>query len=417
MSDAINNAGLAASTTRNLANAVYQNRLLSRRGLSERLFALFFTGLVYPQIWEDPDVDMDAMALDGNHRVVTIASGGCNILAYLTRSPARIDAVDLNASHIALNRLKLAALEHLPSHGDVVRFFGKPEQKHNSAAYDRFIAPHLDEKSRTYWEQRTWRGSRRIAVFNGNFYRTGLLGWCITAGHLVARLHGVDPAEIMHSRCMREQRRFFNERLAPLFERRLIRWASSRKASLFGLGIPPAQYDELLASGSDGTMASVLMERLEKLACHFPLRDNYFAQQAFSRCYGSADDATVPAYLQAEHYEQIRDGVRNVDIHHCSYTDFLRRKPAGSVDRFILLDAQDWMRPDQLTELWSEMTRTAAPGARIVFRTAGNASIVDGKIPEALLERWEYKAGESAAHCRRDRSAIYGGFHLYIKRA
>lgn len=417
MSDAINNAGLAASTARNLANAVYQNRLLSRRGLSERLFAVFFTGLVYPQIWEDPDVDMDAMALDGNHRVVTIASGGCNILAYLTRSPARIDAVDLNASHVALNRLKLTALEHLPSHGDVVRFFGKPEQKHNSAAYDRFIAPHLDEKSRAYWEQRTWRGSRRIAVFNGNFYRTGLLGWCITAGHLVARLHGVDPAEIMHSRCMREQRRFFNERLAPLFERRLIRWASSRKASLFGLGIPPAQYDELLASGSDGTMASVLKERLEKLACHFPLRDNYFAQQAFSRCYGSADDATVPAYLQAEHYEQIREGVRNVDIHHCSYTDFLRRKPAGSVDRFILLDAQDWMRPDQLTELWSEMTRTAAPGARIVFRTAGKTSIVDGKIPEALLERWEYKVGESAAHCRRDRSAIYGGFHLYIKRA
>ncbi|TIY01653.1 MAG: DUF3419 family protein, partial [Mesorhizobium sp.] len=97
-----------------VGKAVYQNRPLSKAGLSERLFALLFSGLVYPQIWEDPDVDIDAMQLGQGHRVVTIASGGCNILAYLTRSPERIDAVDLNAAHIALNRMKLEAVRHLP---------------------------------------------------------------------------------------------------------------------------------------------------------------------------------------------------------------------------------------------------------------------------------------------------------------
>ncbi|TIV76224.1 MAG: DUF3419 family protein, partial [Mesorhizobium sp.] len=96
-----------------VGKAVYQNRALSKDGISERLFAFLFSGLVYPQIWEDPDVDMEAMQLGAGHRVVTIASGGCNILAYLTRSPARIDAVDLNAAHIALNRMKLEAVRHL----------------------------------------------------------------------------------------------------------------------------------------------------------------------------------------------------------------------------------------------------------------------------------------------------------------
>ncbi|RUW64606.1 DUF3419 family protein, partial [Mesorhizobium sp. M1E.F.Ca.ET.063.01.1.1] len=86
-----------------VGKAVYQNRPLSKAGMSERLFAFLFSGLVYPQIWEDPDVDMEAMQLGAGHRIVTIASGGCNILAYLTRSPERIDAVDLNAAHIALN--------------------------------------------------------------------------------------------------------------------------------------------------------------------------------------------------------------------------------------------------------------------------------------------------------------------------
>jgi S-adenosylmethionine:diacylglycerol 3-amino-3-carboxypropyl transferase len=110
MSDAVNEPGRAGSTIHNLATAVCQNRLLSREGLSERLFAGFFSGLVYPQIWEDPQVDMDAMELGDHHRIVTIASGGCNILAYLTRNPDRIDAVDLNAAHVALNRLKLTAM-------------------------------------------------------------------------------------------------------------------------------------------------------------------------------------------------------------------------------------------------------------------------------------------------------------------
>ncbi len=96
-----------------LRKAVYQNRALSRAGFSERLFALLFTGLVYPQIWEDPEVDIEAMELLEGHRVVTIASGGCNVLAYLTRSPAHIDAVDLNtAAYRAQQALKLAAVKH-----------------------------------------------------------------------------------------------------------------------------------------------------------------------------------------------------------------------------------------------------------------------------------------------------------------
>ncbi|MEM9106632.1 MAG: DUF3419 family protein [Pseudomonadota bacterium] len=416
MTDAVNETGAAGSTINKLAEAVYQNRLLTREGIAERLFAGFFSGLVYPQIWEDPQIDIEAMKLGKHHRVVTIASGGCNILAYLSRNPDRIDAVDLNAAHVALNRLKLIAIRHLPSHGDVVRFFGKPDQAHNADAYDRFIAPHLDGASRRYWEQRTWNGKRRISAFNGNFYKCGLLGLCISAAHLMARLYGVDPAEMMQTRCLREQRHFFDEKLAPLFERRMVRWITSRKASLFGLGIPPAQYDELLAGHDTETMAEVLKARLEKLACHYPLKDNYFARQAFSRTYGEGRNVTLPAYLEPQHYDAIRAGTENVRIHHHSFTDLLRRKPATSVDRYVLLDAQDWMTGGQLEDLWTEITRTAAPAARVIFRTAGQPSILNGRVSNTLLDQWDYRHEESESFCRRDRSAIYGGFHLYVKR-
>ena len=92
-----------------LKEAVRRNRAFSREGLLERLFERLFRGLVYTQIWEDPEVDLEALALRPDCHVVTIASGGCNVLSYLTADPARITAVDLNRAHVALNRLKLVA--------------------------------------------------------------------------------------------------------------------------------------------------------------------------------------------------------------------------------------------------------------------------------------------------------------------
>jgi S-adenosylmethionine-diacylglycerol 3-amino-3-carboxypropyl transferase len=148
-----------------LKRAVTQNNALSRAGFSERLFAWLFKGLVYPQIWEDPEVDMAALAIKPGHRIVTIASGGCNALSYLTADPARIEAVDLNEAHVAFNRLKLAALKHLPDYQAFYRFYGKAHDKTNLAAYKRFIRPHLDSESRAYWEKRKWNGRQRISIF------------------------------------------------------------------------------------------------------------------------------------------------------------------------------------------------------------------------------------------------------------
>ena len=41
-----------------LKAAVIKAPVYTRRGLQERLFTLAFSGLVYPQIWEDPEIDI-----------------------------------------------------------------------------------------------------------------------------------------------------------------------------------------------------------------------------------------------------------------------------------------------------------------------------------------------------------------------
>ncbi len=389
-----------------------ESHIRLKEAVLQRLFKRLFRGLVYAQIWEDPEIDLEAMALTPDCHIVAIASGGCNVLSYLTADPARITGVDLSLAHVALNRLKVVAASRLPSWQAFHRFFGAADDKANIAAYDRLIAPHLDPQSRAYWEGRSWAqlGRRRISIFARNAYRHGVLGRFIGLAHTVARLHGVKPGELLAARTIDDQRRFFEEALAPLFDKPMVRWATDNRLSLYGLGIPPAQY-ESLAGGR--TMGTVLRERVERLACGFSLEDNYFAWQAFGRSY-SDGEGPLPPYLERRHFDAVRARVDRVQVKNRSVTEFLAASPSSSADRYVLLDAQDWMTDGQLNALWREITRTARPGARVIFRTAAEPSLLPGRLAPEILGRWHYEAKLSAQFTARDRSAIYGGFHLYV---
>jgi S-adenosylmethionine-diacylglycerol 3-amino-3-carboxypropyl transferase len=399
-----------------ISNAVHRSRLLSPEGLRERAFSLAFSSLVYPQIWEDPVVDLEALQLRDDSRIITIASGGCNVLSYLTAKPEHITAVDINGAHIALNKLKVAAARHLPDYDTFFRFFGDAATSANVAAFRTHILPHLDEEAAAYWLSRHGiRRRRRIQRFSRNFYHCGLLGGFIGAGHLVARLHGKNPRVLLNAYNVEEQRAIFERELAPLFKRKTVRWLVNRPASLYGLGIPPAQYKALAGDG-EGGMAEVLRRRLEKLACDFPLSENYFAWQAFARRYAPQGKGPVPPYLQPAHFDTLKANADRVSVHHASLTDHLAALPPSSMDRYVLLDAQDWMGDDTLTALWTQITRTARPGARVIFRTAAEPSLLPGRLPDDILGRWNYADEISRELTLKDRSAIYGGFHLYILR-
>jgi S-adenosylmethionine-diacylglycerol 3-amino-3-carboxypropyl transferase len=402
-----------AESNLRLKQAVRRHQTLSREGLLERLFERLFRGLVYTQIWEDPEVDLEALALGPDSHIVAIASGGCNVLSYLTADPGRITALDLSTAHVALNRLKLMAASRLPSWEAFYRFFGAADAEANIAAYDRLIKPYLDAPSRHYWDGRSLQqlGRRRISIFARNAYRHGVLGRFIGLTHALARVYGVDMRELLSARTLEEQRQFFETAMAPLFDKRAVKWATANRLSLYGLGIPPAQY-EALAAGTD--MRHVLRARLERLACGFSLDDNYFAWQAFGRSYAGNASGPLPPYLRREHFDVVRARAHRVEVMNRSITEYLAGCPDASRDRYVLLDAQDWMTDDQLDALWTEITRTARPGARVIFRTAAEPSLLPGRLAPELLDRWHYEAELSHALTQRDRSAIYGGFHLYV---
>ncbi len=425
-----------------IRKAVRQQERTKKQSILDQLFAQLFSGLVYSQIWEDPLVDLEAMEIDETHHIVTIASGGCNVMNYLINSPARITAVDLNRAHVALTRTKVCAAKNFPDHKSFHQFFAVPNKRENRHLYDQYIMPNLDATSKLYWQGRDKTFRRRSRYFTDNIYHRGLLGNFIGICHFMTRFYGVNFNQLLSATTMEQQKEFFDKKLSPLLDKKLITWLTSHPASLYGLGIPPAQYTAL-AECADGDMAEVLRERLRKLCCDYPINQNYFAWQAFGRSYDTMtnlqaeklgtvhpaeksqshnsslngsqlnDNGALPPYLQFQHYQNIADNAERVDVSQASITDKLLSMPAGSVDRVVLLDAQDWMDDKTLNELWHAITYTAADNARVIFRTAGHDSILEGRVKNEILSKWSYQREKSAELTKKDRSAIYGGFHLY----
>ena len=406
-----------STTAEYLEGAVHHNHPLSPKGISERLFTFWFNSFVYNQIWEDPRVDLKALALTPESRVLTISSGGCNVLNYLIHKPAHIHAVDLNRSHLCVLRLKLAAIQYLPSYEDFFLFFGCADDELNRYNYFTFLAEHLDDKTRAFWEKgsllRRMLFGPRIKYFTKNFYDYAKMGYFIRFLHTIARVGKFDPTRLLSATSRAEQEQVFEQDIAPFFDNWFVRATGNMPVMLYSLGIPPQQFSAM-ETETPGGLVGMYRERVKRLACDFPISDNYFGWQAFGRSYDRASRCAMPEYLKEENFQTLRDNLDRVSVTNTTLIEYMRSQPDDSLDRFVFLDSQDWMRPEQIAEMWTEIARVGKPGSRIVFRTAATTSPVETALPPALKAKFDYKEALSKALLREDRSAIYGGFHLYV---
>src|ERR1700694_2307218 len=259
-----------------IAEAIHNSRDRRESTLWDRLFAVWFRRLVYTQIWEDPEADLAALQLPVGSTIVTISSGGCNALSYLTAQPAQVYAVDLNEAHLSLLKLKLAGLRAFSKYAEFWQFFGAAASPSNSQLYRERLRPMLDAQARAYWDKRNIIGRPRHAYFTDGFYRHGMLGRFIGIAHLVAKFARIDLAALLSGKPDAPERIEALNRLDRLFHAPLARLITGTPALLFSLGIPPQQRALL---GGGAPLNEVLYERLLRLINGHPNETNYFAWQ------------------------------------------------------------------------------------------------------------------------------------------
>ena len=364
---------------------------------------VFFRGLVFNQSWEDPDIDRAAlMVRQGEDRVLSIASGGCNGLSLLCLRPRYLTLIDVNPAQTHLVQLKLAGIRTL-EHGEFYRLFGEGSPVGAVDLYRRSLRSALPEPSRDYWDA-------HLALLRAGLGVSGKLGsFLVWFRRYMNRSIGRARIEAFFStETIDEQRDFYWAEIAPRLWSPLTMRVLGSRFALALAGMHPGQRN--LVDSAQG-IPRYLRERVEYVLTTLPLRTNYFAAQAALGRYW--DRRACPPYLYEENLPILRELVDSVSIVTGSVEDHLRTVPAGSIDCFNLMDIFDWMTPGERSANFRRVLDAASASGRLIYRS----TIVESAMPAEFQERVVEDRLLADELFPLDRSFTYANIHLYRVRS
>jgi S-adenosylmethionine-diacylglycerol 3-amino-3-carboxypropyl transferase len=361
--------------------------------------------LIYNQCWEDPAVDRQALALDPADRLLVITSAGCNALDYALLG-TRVLAVDANPRQTYLLELKLAGIRAL----DFESFFTLFGLGGGTKAREIYAAmrPELSLGARAFWdrESRLFDPDR---LGGRSFYYGGTSG--LVALSIRAYIEHVARARFVIERILgaatiEEQLEHYRGELRrQLLGSGLLAFVGSRSV-LSLLGVPAPQRE--MVRGGAGGFKGFIRDTLDHVMSLTLLRDNYFWSVYLTGRYGRE---SCPEYLKRPNFERLKAGlVQNIEARTGTVTACLRaqREPFTA---FVLLDHMDWLveKPRLLEEEWDQIFASAAPGARVIFRSGGKDASF---LPSGVLRRLRFDRERAALLHRQDRVGTYGSFHI-----
>jgi S-adenosylmethionine-diacylglycerol 3-amino-3-carboxypropyl transferase len=344
--------------------------------VGERLSKTWFRfvhgrNIVYNQCWEDPRLDRVALELSPQDRVVVITSAGCNALDYALAGAGHVHAVDMNPRQNALLQLKLAAARQL-DHAQFFQMFGRGKVADWKNFYQQALRPQLDPEVRAFWDRKgemfAGTARRKSFYFRGT---SGTFAWMVNSYiDRIAKLRDSVNALLAAESVEQQQDIFQQYKMSQKLWRPMIRWIMRRDMTLAMLGVPRSQRRHIDESYPGGILQFVI-DRVEAVFTKLPLKDNYFWRVYLT---GEYTPDCCPEYLRPENYALMQGSVQNrVTTHTSSVLEFVEQHP-GEITRFILLDHMDWLTREPskkiLTAEWQAITSKAAPGARVLWRSA-----------------------------------------------
>lgn len=373
--------------------------LISEKALEK----LIFSGIVFNMSWEDPYMDRDSLKVGPGDTCASIMSGGCNVLSLLCWNPDRVIAIDQNDAQASLTELKVAGIRTLDwkTFSDI---FGDFDTMRFFDVYRNTLRPQLSDKARAFWDrrrnQKVMKKGLQVAGKNGVFLR--LLRMYLRSVIDFSVLEGMfditDKAELDD---------YYTERIEPAIMTTFIRRVCEVGKPYFWLaGVHPTQLEVV---ERDMPLYEYIRIRMRKLVTANLPRENYFLASSVLGRFINRE--VVPPYLQEQHWATMRKNIDRFDMKRGWFHLVLDELPEGTVTKYSLLDAVDWMNDEQLDTFFRSVIRAGRDGGLLVYRSGG----VDFQPPASVIDALPQTEAEvqiSRQQLDKDLSGIYMDFKL-----
>lgn len=346
----------------------------------------------YAQCWEDADVLLDALQIDGSHTCLSIASAGDNTLAMLSRGPKKIVAVDSNPAQLAALQLRVAAYREL-AHPELLQLIGSVDCDNRAQLYQR-CRPSLPVDAIKFWDARP----KLIAAGIGSAGRFEQY-FSTFRRNIIPLIHSQRDVERLLAGGTREQRiSFYEERWANRRWNWLFRIFFSRFV-MGRLGRSPEYFRYV-----EGSVADRILSRTRYALTELDPATNPYVQWILTEHHPAH---ALPFALRAENFEAIRRNLDRLEVRCCWLEDALADKDLR-FDRLNLSDVFEYMSPAQYEHLLSSVVGRCNRGAQIAYWNM----LVSRSRPESLRNVLRPLKETAEALFARDKAFFYTAFQL-----
>jgi len=358
--------------------------------------------VVYSNVWEDPELNRQALQILPTDRVLSITSGGCNSLNLLLEDPRQVISIDCNPGQKALLDLKIAAFKEL-NYEDLINFLGvriyglkeatSPEQR--LITYGR-LTRHLPDESREFWN------SHLNHIKMGVIHCGAVEKFFGIYRRIIRSLYAIDKADrIFFCNSIEEQRATYK----GLFRRR-AKLLNHLILNKFVLGIVKGRHSFKYVNNLN--FGQNFNNKLRYAFNNTLLNENYFLALILLGSYTGLKN--LPPYLKKENFEKMRQNIGRLQNRLGTLRGILDTEGPASIDKFNLSNIFEWFDEPQFNDVLRDAIELATPRARFCYRyTLARAQNLDGKNKKILTSEPDL----ADQLFKQDRAFMYESFHVY----
>lgn len=376
---------------------------------SEIALAAKFSEIRYAQCWEDADILLEGLDIKPDSVCLSIASGGDNTLAMLSRSPKRVIAVDLSPAQIACLELRVAAYREL-THPELLVLMGSRNEL-EKLEEKTFFSPtrnpeisklrtHLYQRCRSqlsptvreFWDDRPNAIAQGIAG-SGKFerylalFRRYILPLIHTRNDIVAFLKLNTP----------EQRQIFYQKHWNNWRWQLLFRVFFSQFVLGRLGTDPS-----FLRYANTSLAEHLLERTRYALTSLTPAENPYLHWILMGHHLH----TLPYALRYENFEAIRANLDRLEWRCIAIEDFLDTLDEDYIDRFNLSNIFEFMSLDSYHRLLKEIIRVGRSQGRLVYWNR----LVERRRPESMADCLQPLSSFAHQLYQQDKVFFYSNF-------
>lgn len=353
-----------------------------------------FNIIRYAQVWEDADILLEALNINENDNMLSIASAGENALSLLTKNPKKVYAIDLNLNQIACVELKKNAYKYL-DYEECMKLLGVFECENRLEIYNK-IKENLGENTKEYFANNIKiieKGIINEGKFENYFHLFG--------SKVLPLIHSKKTrAELFYKKDKNARIEFYNKKwnnrrwrlLCKIFFSRTVMGKIGRDKAFF-------RYVTL-------NVAEHVLKRTKHALTELDPAENSYLQYIVNCKY---TENVLPVAYRKENYNIIKNNIDKLVLLTESVETFLERDDIDYISKYNLSDIFEYMDDSQMCKIYEKIQTKSKKGTIIAYWNM----LADKRISK-YFDNLEYKEKESDELLKKDKAFFYSKFIIEV---